>query len=59
MLEAPNKPESKKLSFYPQVRHTSETLPQSQNINDGVTINNSFSVAPIISAIPAGTCTSG
>ena len=42
MLEAPNKPESERLSFYSQVRHTSETLP-------GVTIDNSFS------AISAGT----
>ena len=52
MLEAPNKPESKKLalSFYPQVKDTSETLPQSQ-VNDSVTIDNSSSVAPT-SAIP-------
>ena len=50
MLEAPNKPESKRLSFYPQVKDTSETLPQSQ-VNDSVTIDNSSSVAPT-SAIP-------
>ena len=47
MVEAPNKPESKRLSFYPQVKDpdTSEPLPQSQ-VNDSVTIDNSSSVAP-------------